>query len=125
VPLFYAGDQRAASTFLGELRARVPEDAAVYTWDNPGFLGFFSGRHVVDGDGLVNDAAYAERLRSGTLAGYFDEQHICWFIGAQADADPLLDVAGLELTKEEATLVFAVKRERASQADFALYRICP
>lgn len=119
----YAGDQRVASTFMSELRARVPAGAPIYTWDNPGFIGFFSGFPVVDGDGLVNDHAYARRLRERRLAGYLDEERICHLVIAEADDDPVLDVAGLVVRRSEAELLYVIRRKEASQADFALYRV--
>lgn len=121
--LVYADDQRIAATFLSALRARVPADASVYTWDNPGFLGFFSGRRVVDGDGLVNDHEYARRLRGGTLAGYLDDERICYVVISVAEDDPVLDVAGLVLRRADVEQLYVIRRKQSSQADFELDRI--
>jgi hypothetical protein len=124
VEVVYRDDQRIAATFLSELRVRVPPGSRIYTWGGtPGFLGFMSGFRVVDGDGLVNDYDYARRLRERSLAGYLDEQHICHVIVADADDDPVLDVAGLTLHRADVEQLFVVRRKIRNQSDFALSRV--
>lgn len=124
VEVVYAEDQRVAATFVSEMGARVRPGARIYTWDNPGYLGFFSGFQVVDGDGLVNDFAYARRLLDGALAGYLDEERICHVVvdGEPTD-DPALGVEGITLRREEVTMLFAVRKVRKNQASFVLYRL--
>ena len=117
--LVSAGDTRSS----GRLPALVPPGARIYTYDNPGFLGFFSGFDVVDGDGLVNDFAYARRLRRGGLAGYLDDEGICYVVMADADARPVLDLAGLVLREEDVVPLVVERRRVESQADFALYQL--
>jgi hypothetical protein len=121
--LVYRDDQLVAATFVSELRARVPPGSRIYTWDNPGFLGFFSGLRVVDGDGLVNDYDYARRLRDGTLQGYLEEHLICHVVVADADDDPVLDVPGHTLRRADVEPLYVIRRKLSSQSDFALYRI--
>jgi hypothetical protein len=118
--IVYAPDQRIALAFVEALRAQVPIDEAIFTYNHPGYLGFFSDRNVVDGDGLVNDHAYAERLRGGRLAGYLDEEGLCWIVSSEADERPILDLGGLVV--EEAEAVVVLRRHVSSQADYALYR---
>lgn len=119
----YAEDQRGASRMLAEIEARVPAGATLFTFDNPGFLGFFSGHDVIDGDGLVNDYAYARRLLGGRLAGYLDEERVCYVVVDHVDDDPILDLSGLVVRREDAVPLFAIRRSRTNQADFALYRL--
>ena len=121
--IVYADDQRIAATFLSELRARVPEGETIYTWDNPGFFGFFSGRRIVDGDGLVNDHAYAQRLTDGTLAGYLDEERICYVVVSVAGVDPVLDVAGLTLRRADVEQLYVIRRKQSLQADYELHHL--
>jgi hypothetical protein len=124
--LFYAEDQRIAARFLAELRARVPAGARLFTYDNPGFLGTFSGFDVIDGDGLVNDHAYARRLVRGELAGYLDEEAVCFVVmpdTREADGRPVLDLAGLVLEPRDVVPLAVLRRHRPNQADFALYEL--
>ena len=119
----YAADQRHAATFLSELRSKVPEHARLFTYDNPGFLGYFSGFDVVDGDGLVNDYAYARRYLGGGLAGYLEEENLCYLVVNDVDAEPVLEIADLVVRRDEVEPLFAIHRNRPNQADFALYRL--
>jgi len=55
---------------------QLPEDAVIGSW-NAGQLAFFSGRTVVNLDGLVNDQAYARRLQAGLpVTEYLDREGI-------------------------------------------------
>jgi hypothetical protein len=69
VAMLDAGRSLAADTTIA---------APVGAW-NAGILAYFSGRPIVNLDGLVNDdiEPYA---RSGTLAGYIDRRHIGYVI---------------------------------------------
>lgn len=121
--IVYAGDQRVAATFISELRGRLPAGTLVYVFDRSGFLGYFSGLSVVDGDGLVNDFEYARRLDEGRLAGYLEEQRICHVVAVDADVDPVRDVSGLVVRRVDVELLYVIRRKVESQADYALYRI--
>lgn len=119
--LFYREDQIAAAAAVEDLQRIVPPQTALFTFDNPGYLGFFSGLRVVDGDGLVNDYAYAKRLRAHTLAGYLDEERICWVVTDFAGQHPQLSIGGLIVEASEMTLF--TQHNRGHLADFLLYRL--
>lgn len=121
--LFYRRDHAAAAAFLAELPAQVPPATRLYTYDNPGFLGLFSGFDVIDGDGLVNDHAYADRFLAGRLAGYLAEEGVCFFVGDDADADPILSIGGLVVPAADAERLLTVRRGRNNQNDFVLFRL--
>lgn len=121
VETYYRGDQATATAALADLRRLVPAETVIFTFDNPGYLGFFSGLRVVDGDGLVNDYAYARRLRAGTLAGYLEEERICWIVTDSAGTHPQLKIGGLEIDTPDLTLLSDHRRDHL--ADFLLYRL--
>lgn len=74
------------------LRAHTGEDARVGSW-NAGMLGYFSGRHVVNLDGLVNDLDYYRRVTVGRdLEGYLDSERIGWLADQACGPDPRPDV---------------------------------
>jgi hypothetical protein len=123
VEIVYAADQRGAAGFLDQLRVLVPKGRTLYTYDNPGFLGFFSGFDVVDGDGLVNDYDYAQRLMDGRLAGYLDEERICYVVIDGAGSVPVMDSGGLRLRADDVVELHVVRRHDPSQADFVLLRL--
>lgn len=78
--------------------------------DASGFQGFWSGRTVINGDGLVNDREYGLRLLQGELDGYLEQQKICWIERtprvAPARKALLLDYRGLQVHKSAARLVY-------------------
>lgn len=123
VEVVYAADQSQSAELVRELRARVPRGARIYQVDGSGFVGFFSERSVIDGDGLVNDYAYARRLRDGDLAGYLEEQGVCYVVTDTPHGDHVVDLAGLVLTRADVDLLFAVERRAFTWGQFALYRL--
>jgi len=74
------------------VRANVPRDAVVGTW-NAGTIGFLSGRRVVNLDGLVNSWDYAQAERHD-LCGYFRKTHITYLVDAFENGKPLTRAEG-------------------------------
>lgn len=96
--------------FPAEIEKRVPAAQRIYQMDASGFQGFWSGRTVINGDGLVNDREYGLRLLQGELDGYLEQQKICWIERtprvAPARKALLLDYRGLQVHKSAARLVY-------------------
>ncbi len=111
-------------TFLERIGDHVPRGEAIYQVDGSGRTGFYSGRSVVNGDGLVNDRQYARRLVAGRLGGYLDEEDICYLIvNRSGEPDPLVDQGGLVVNRGEVTeLLRSGARGRTGQVNYALYR---
>jgi hypothetical protein len=76
----YAEESKAVDQFVRDVTRLVPEGAAIFQEDGSGYIGFFSDRPVVNGDGFVNSHRYAQRLRAGQLAGYLDEEGIQFIV---------------------------------------------
>jgi hypothetical protein len=114
----------AARAFVETIPAHVPADARIYQIDGSGFTGFFSGRAVVNGDGLVNTYTYARRARANRLEGYLDEQRICYVItNVNMSGDPLVDFGGLQVPRQEVEELTRTSRFGAfPTTDFVLYR---
>ncbi|HYM81345.1 MAG TPA: hypothetical protein VEY91_08025 [Candidatus Limnocylindria bacterium] len=74
-------------------RNHTPKDA-VLAMPDAGFVSFFSGRRVVNLDGLVNDLTYQEYLRQGRLGDYLDARGVQYLIVHDFGAD--LDLARYE-----------------------------
>lgn len=115
---------KGARAFVDAIAEHVPPDGRIYQIDGSGFTGFFSGRSVVNGDGLVNTYDYARRVRDGQLAGYLDEQGICYLITNRAPSSHVLvDQGGLVVTTEEVEEVLRTPTYGAfATTDFVLYR---
>jgi hypothetical protein len=72
------------------MRAHVPADERVGAW-NAGELAYFSGRTMINLDGLVNDHAYYERIRRGAPeAEYFEQERIEWLADYAGNVERLV-----------------------------------
>ncbi len=70
------------------LRANTGEETRVGSW-NAGMLGYFSGRHVVNLDGLANDVDYFRQVtQRHDLEGYLAREGIGWLADQTCGADP-------------------------------------
>jgi hypothetical protein len=121
--LRFGADQVQAAAFVADLRRHVPEGAAIFQVDGSGFIGYFADRDVVDGDGLVNSYEYARRLSTRALAGYLDEERICYFITDTRRGATLIDIGGLVVSAADAELVSAVQSRAFTWGEFRLWRL--
>jgi hypothetical protein len=96
----YMEEVRAIRDFVRALQAIVPPGEPIYQVDGSGYIGFFSERPVVNGDGFVNTHAYAERLKEGRLAGYLDEEGIDYIVTNHPDTADPVNFQGLIVTSE-------------------------
>lgn len=110
--------------FIAELRRVVPENEPVFQIDASGWVGWFSGRHMVNGDGLVNDHAYARRLRERRLGGYLQEEGIRYIVHNLYPRDNILiDLAGLRVPMESVDVVIPPPENYPDGTAFGLYRL--
>jgi hypothetical protein len=78
----------ASREFVAALQDVVPADAIVFHTDGGGYVGYHSGRHVINGDGLVNSHEYAARLVRKELGDYLYANDV-GFIVANFPRQPL------------------------------------
>lgn len=110
--------------FVEELKRVVPENEPVFQIDASGWVGWFSNRHVINGDGLVNDHAYARRLRERRLGGYLHEEGIRYIVHNLYPRDNvLMDLAGLRVPMESVDVVIAPPENYPEGTAFGLYRL--
>jgi len=110
--------------FVRELQRVVPEDEPVFQIDASGWVGWFSRRRVVDGDGLVNDHAYARRLNDNQLGGYLRDEGIRYIVqGLYPHDDVLVDIAGLRVPMESVDVVIPPPANFPDRTAFGLYRL--
>lgn len=77
-------------TFVyGWIREHLPEDAVLGARD-AGKLGWFSGRPVVNLDGLINDRTFLEAIRAGTEAEWVFRSPIDYLLYTPSLADPFV-----------------------------------
>jgi hypothetical protein len=73
----------------GWIREHLPEDAVLGARD-AGKLGWFSGRPVVNLDGLINDRTLLDAIRAGTEADWIFRSPIDYLLYTPALADPFV-----------------------------------
>ncbi len=115
---------RATRDFVLRIKDHVPPGGRIFQVDGSGYTGFFSERSVVNGDGLVSSYAYAQRLRQARLAGFLDEQGICYIITNTDIGDgAVLNHAGLVIGMEEVEVLDrSTAYGKFPTTDFVLYR---
>ena len=110
--------------FIEELKRVVPENEPIFQIDASGWVGWFSSRHVINGDGLVNDHAYARRLRERRLGGYLHEEGIRYIVHNLYPRDNvLIDLAGLRVPMESLDVVIPPPENYPEGTAFGLYRL--
>lgn len=62
------------------LAANTPADAVIFQRDGAGAVSYFAQRHIINGDGLVNNMPYQVMLRSGKLCQYLQEQKVQYIV---------------------------------------------
>ncbi len=113
-----------ARTFVQALEREVPDDALIFQVDGTGYTGFFSRRHVINGDGLVHTHAYARRLAEDGLAGYLSDMGIDYLVTSDyARGDTLLSHHGLVVTRDQVQPLLTPPPSLARLTAFGLYRV--
>jgi hypothetical protein len=111
-------------TFAAEVARIVPPDEPIYQFDAAGWMGWYTGRRIVNGDGLVNDFAYARRLREGKLQGYLREQGIRYIIlNYYPVGGTVIHYFGMHLTTDSVETVIAPPEGFPYLTAFGLYRL--
>jgi len=88
--------------FLDDVRRIVPPGEPIFQVDGAGYTGFFAGRPIVNGDGLMNDYDYLERLKADGLADYLRENRIRYVITNSPIQGPeIIRQHGLVLERED------------------------
>lgn len=62
------------------LAANTSADAVIFQRDGAGAVSYFASRHIINGDGLVNNMPYQVMLRSGKLCQYLQEQKVQYLV---------------------------------------------
>lgn len=66
---------------MGEwLAVHTAPGAVIFQRDGAGAVSYFAARHIINGDGLVNNMSYQVMLRSGKLCQYLQEQGVQYIV---------------------------------------------
>ncbi len=62
----------SAYNYALDLKKSIKEDSIIYQVDYSGLISFFSGKSIINGDGLINSYEYYEYVKSGRLKEYLE-----------------------------------------------------
>ena len=89
--------------FCEKVRNIVPHDEKIYQIMSSGYTGFFTGRHVINGDGLVNTYKYLSLKEENQLGDYLAKNDIKYLITNNGSPPPTISYCGLEIKKGDVT----------------------
>ena len=95
--------------FARELQEIVPLESRIYLFDGSGWMGYFSERKVINGDGLVNSYDYYERSRQNKLNDYLDEMQVEYIItNIEIYNDTIVNHNGLVVSMNDVDILIDV-----------------
>ena len=78
---FFWAHSSAATKEMGEWIYRNTEpNAMIFQRDGAGAVSYFAKRHLINGDGLVNNMQYQVMLRAGKLCEYLKDQQVQYVV---------------------------------------------
>lgn len=120
----YSSDIAYSSQFVNNVKRLVPEKQLIYQFDGSGFIGYLSGKRVVNGDGLVNSHRYFELRKKNELENYLTVNKINYVItNNYINTDEILNVNGLIVTKEDVVPLLLPPQNLKKLTAFALYKL--
>jgi hypothetical protein len=122
---YFAPEVAYSRGFLDKANAALPPGRKVYQIDGAGYTGYFTHAAIINGDGLVNSYAYAERLKSNSLAGYLKENGIRYIIMSLPTAvgTPVVDFHGLVVPWNHVRVVLSPPEGLRRPVAYTLYEL--
>jgi hypothetical protein len=78
---FFWAHSSAATKEIGEwIYQNNKPNTVIFQRDGAGAVSYFAQRHIINGDGLVNNMQYQVMLRSGKLCDYLKEQKVQYIV---------------------------------------------
>lgn len=66
-------NHKSAYNYALELKKYVDDQSIIYQVDYSGLISFFSGKMIINGDGLINSYEYYEYVKTGRIAEYLEK----------------------------------------------------
>jgi hypothetical protein len=81
VTKFFWAQSSDATREIGQwIHSNTKSDAVIFQRDGAGAVSYFAQRHIINGDGLVNNMQYQVMLRSGKLCDYLKDQRVQYVV---------------------------------------------
>jgi hypothetical protein len=120
----YSAEMENSKRFVARVGAIVPAGELIYQVDGSGYVGYFSERRVVNGDGLVNSHAYFAAWKRNGLKHYLRDHKIHYLIdNRKRRGKALVRYHGLRIDKADVDVLIPPFPSAHPHAHFALYRL--
>lgn len=81
VTKFFWAQSSDATREIGQwITSNTKPDVVIFQRDGAGAVSYFAQRHIINGDGLVNNMQYQVMLRSGKLCDYLKDQRVKYVV---------------------------------------------
>lgn len=95
--------------FVYKLKEIVPPESRLYLIDGSGWMGYFSERTIINGDGLVNSYDYYYLSQLDMLEGYLEDMQIDYIItNLKITGNELINYHGLVVYKDDVELLIDI-----------------
>ncbi len=122
VHLLHDNDWKYTKQFISFVKEIVPENEPIYQIDASGIVGYFSGRKIVNGDGLINSHEYYNYVKNKKIRQFIKRNNIKYFIiNRELKKNCIICWRGLRLTENELTLL--KEPDRKLYYDFNVFRL--
>jgi hypothetical protein len=103
-------DNRNVDKYISKLKEVVPNNQSVYLIDGSGYIGYFSERSIVNGDGLVNSHEYFNSILSNNLENYLKENNIQYIADNERKKHKfLINYHGLQIKYDDVETLISKK----------------
>lgn len=105
--------------YVSKLKEIVPPDESIYLIDGTGYIGYYSERKIVNGDGLVNSHSYANNLLRNNLKDYLKKNKIKYVADNGKKQEYLINYHGLVVRYDEVKVLIS----KSENLHYSLYKL--
>jgi hypothetical protein len=115
-------DNRNTWQFINNVNKIVPEDEKIFQYDASGITGYFTGRTIINGDGLMNTHQYFDLIKKRQLKDYLQDNQIRYIItNRELKKNVVFAWRGLLIKSDQATLL--IEPSKHIHYDFCIFRL--
>lgn len=105
----------------GLLEKYIDPNSAIFVFDSPGILAYYSERKIVPVDGLMNNFAYNDEIVKEGIATYLAKRNIHFFLGPITESGYHAPLLTIHPHKEYSEVMVAAPLSKKSAGCFRIY----
>jgi len=109
--------------FVTQIKSIVEPNEPIFQVDGSGFVGYFSDRHLINGDGLVNTHKYLSFMRENKIDDYIKQNQIKYIITNNYTNETIINNKGLILNKNNVIPLILPNKGLPKMTAFGLFKI--